>query len=70
MEVTAIGTKITVVLNGETIVDADVSQYSTDGTVPPDGIKRPGLHNRSGRIHWCGHGEDNFWRNIRIRELS
>ena len=69
VEVTAIGTKITVVLNGEKIVDADVSQYSTDGTVPPDGIKRPGLHNRTGRIHWCGHGEDIFWRNIRIREL-
>ena len=69
VEVTAIGPKITVVLNGEKIVDADVSKYSTDGTVPPDGIKRPGLHNRSGRIHWCGHGEDIFWRNIRIREL-
>ena len=69
VEVTAIGTKITVVLNGETIVDADVSQYSTDGTVPPDGIKRPGLHNRSGRIHWCGHGEDIFWRNVRILAL-
>ena len=69
VEVTAIGTRITVFLNGERIVDADVADYSTDGTVPPDGIKRPGLHNRSGRIHWCGHGEDIFWRNVRILEL-
>lgn len=69
VEVSAIGTRISVVLNGERVVDADVADYSTDGTVPPDGIKRPGLHNRSGRLHWCGHGEDIFWRNVRILSL-
>ena len=69
VEVTAIGTKIRVVLNGETIVETDVAAFSTDGTVPPDGIKRQGLHNRSGRLHWCGHGEDIFWKNVRILEL-
>ena len=69
VEVMAIGTKISVNLNGERIVDADVAGYTTDGTVPPDGIKRPGLHNRSGRIHWCGHGADIFWQNVRILEL-
>jgi len=69
VEVTADGPRITVVLNGTTIVDADVSKYSTDGTVPADGIKRPGLHNKSGRLHWCGHGHGIYWRNIRIKEL-
>lgn len=69
VEVTADGSRIAFVLNGTTIVDADVSKYSTDGTVPADGIKRPGLHNKAGRIHWCGHGHNIFWRNIRIREL-
>ena len=69
VEVTADGPRIVFVLNGTTIVDADVSKYSTDGTVPPDGIKRPGLHNKTGRIHWCGHGHNIFWRNIRIKEL-
>ena len=39
------------------------------GTVPADGIRRPGLHNGSGRIHWCGHGHNIFWRNVRIREI-
>lgn len=69
VEVTAEGTHVVFVLNGTTLVDTDVSQFSTDGTVPSDGIKRPGLHNKSGRIHWCGHGHNIFWRNIRIREL-
>ena len=69
VEVTADGPHIVFVLNGTKIVDADVSRFSTDGTVPPDGVKRPGLHNKSGRIHWCGHGHNIFWRNIRIKEL-
>ena len=69
IEVTADGPRVKFVLNGSTLVDADVSQYSTDGTVPADGIRRPGLHNKSGRIHWCGHGHNIFWRNIRIREI-
>ena len=69
VEVTAIGTRITVVLNGEEIVDADVAAFSTDGTFPSDGVKRLGLHNRSGRLHWCGHGANIFWRNVRILEL-
>ena len=66
-EVTANGSRITVVLNGVTVVDDDVSKYSTDGG--EDGTKRPGLHNKSGRIHWCGHGNDVRWRDIRIKEL-
>jgi len=69
VEVRADGSHITFVLNGTTLVDTDVSKFSTDGTVPADGIKRPGLHNKAGRIHWCGHGHNIFWRNIRIREL-
>ena len=69
VEVTADGPRVKFVLNGATLVDADVSQYSTDGTVPADGIRRPGLHNKSGRIHWCGHGHNIFWRNVRIREI-
>ena len=69
VEVTADGPRIVFVLNGATLVDADVSKYSTDGTRPADGIKRPGLHNASGRIHWCGHGHDIYWRNVRIKEL-
>ena len=70
VEVTAKGHRITFVLNGTTVVDADVSKYSTDGTVPADGIKRPGLHNTHGRIHWCGHGHNVVWRNVRIKELD
>lgn len=67
VEVTANGPRITVVLNGTTIVDADVSAYPTDESY--DGVRRPGLHNTTGRIHWCGHGHGIYWRNIRIKEL-
>ena len=64
------GPRIVFVLNGTKLVDTDVSKFSTDGTVPADGIKRPGLHNKFGRIHWCGHGHNIFWRNIYIKELD
>jgi len=69
VEAVADGSRIVFRLNGTTIVDADVSKFSTDGTIPPDGVKRPGLHNTHGRIHWCGHGHDIYWRNIRLKEL-
>ena len=67
-EVRAIGSRITVILNGETIVDADLNDYKTDGSTP-DHEKHVGLHNASGRLGWCGHGYHVQWRNIRIREL-
>ena len=69
VEVTAKGPQITVVLNGVTVVDADVSKYSTTAAYLPDRHQHPGLHNKSGRIHWCGHGRELFIRNVRIKEL-
>lgn len=67
VEVKAVGTRITVTLNGTVVTDADVSKFPTDGS--DDGVKRPGLHNLTGRLHWCGHGHNIYWRNIRIKEL-
>ena len=67
VEVAACGTRIRVTLNGEVIVEDDVAKYPTDAS--RDGVARPGLHNLSGRLHWCGHGHNIFWRNIRIREI-
>ena len=69
VEVTAKGPRITVVLNGATVVDADVSKYSTTAAYLPDRHQHPGLHNKKGRIHWCGHGREFFVRNVRIKEL-
>jgi hypothetical protein len=64
-EVRAVGSRITVILNGEVIVDADIAGI----TETMDGKKHPGLHNPKGRIGWLGHGTRVDWRNIRIKEV-
>jgi len=64
-EVRAIGSKITVLLNGEVIVDADLSTIKET----MDKKAHPGLHNPKGHIGWLGHGTRVDWRNIRIKEV-
>jgi opacity protein-like surface antigen len=64
-EVRAIGSRITVILNGEVIVDADLAGI----TETMDHKAHPGLHNPKGRIGWLGHGTRVDWRNIRIKEV-
>ena len=68
-EIRADGPRIVVTLNGERIVDADLSKISADGGTP-DGRKHPGIRNRSGRICWCWHDGEVRYRNIRIKELK
>ncbi|MCE5250432.1 DUF1080 domain-containing protein [bacterium] len=67
-EVTAQGPHIKVVLNGETIVDADINEASKNGTV--DGKEHPGLKRTKGHIGFLGHGSYLEFRNIRIKELK
>lgn len=64
-EVRAIGSKITVLLNGEVIVDADLATIKET----MDKKAHPGLHNPKGHIGWLGHGTRVDWRNIRIKEV-
>ncbi len=64
-EVRAIGSKITVTLNGNVIVDADLAGI----TDTMDGKKHPGLHNPKGHIGWLGRGTRVDWRNVRIKEV-
>ena len=64
-EVRAIGSKITVILNGEVIVDADLATVKET----LDKKAHPGLHNPKGHIGWLGHGTRVDWRNIRIKEV-
>lgn len=64
-EVTANGRKIKVVLNGETILDADL-----DKVKPLDGRDHPGLERSKGHIGFLGHGARIEFRNIRLKELS
>ena len=65
--VTAKGRRITVVLNGETIVDADLDEASDPETM--DGREHPGLRRTRGHIGFLGHGSHVEFRNIRIKEL-
>jgi len=67
-EVIAKGTKITVILNGVTIVDADIKEAIEQGTI--DGREHPGLKRAAGHIGFLGHGSRVEFRNIRIKELK
>jgi len=67
-QVRAKGKQITIKLNGETIIDADIEKASTPKTI--DGNKHPGLERSSGHISFAGHGDQVEFRNIRIRSLD
>ena len=67
-EVTCKGKQVTVKLNGETIVDADVQKASTPTTL--DGREHPGLKRKSGYISFCGHGARIEFRKIRLKQLK
>jgi hypothetical protein len=66
-EVTVRGNKIKVVLNGTTILDADLDKAARDGTM--DHKDHPGLKRTSGHIGFLGHGDVLRFRNISIKEL-
>jgi len=67
-EVTVIGDRFKVVLNGQTIVDADVAEASKNGTL--DGQEHPGLKRKRGHLGFLGHGSPVEFRNIRIKPLD
>ena len=67
-EITAKGNHITVVLNGVTIVDADIAKASEKGTL--DGKDHPGLKNAKGHIGFLGHGDRLEFRNLRVKAPS
>lgn len=72
-EVTADGSHIKVRLNGEVIVDADLSKLDLDKCI--DGNAHPGLRRTSGGLAWLGHLNAQeqvgpvYFRNIRIKTL-
>ena len=65
-EVTAKGKRITVVLNGQTILDADLATVTDPAVLK----KHPGLLRTSGHIGFLGHNDYVEFRNIRIKELK
>ncbi|MSR69906.1 MAG: DUF1080 domain-containing protein [Phycisphaerales bacterium] len=67
-EIIVRGSKVQVILNGKTIVDADISKAADDGTI--DGKPHPGLRRQGGHIGFLGHGDCVSFRNIEILELQ
>jgi hypothetical protein len=64
-EVTVRGSTIKVVLNGATILDADLSTVTTF----LDNREHPGKDRTEGHFGFAGHNDPVAFRNIRIREL-
>ena len=67
-EVIARGNRITVILNGHTILDGDIGLYIRNGRTI-DGKEHPGLGNKKGYIALLGHGHELWFRNISVKEL-
>ena len=68
-EITVQGPRMKVVLNGITIVDADVQAAAAkNGTL--DGEAHEGLKRESGHIGFLGHGDPVAYRNIRVKVLE
>jgi hypothetical protein len=67
-EIRCIGRRVTVILNGETIVDGDLDEASAGGTI--DHKEHPGLERTAGHIVLCGHGSDVKFRRMRVRDMS
>lgn len=67
-EVIVQGPKIKVILNGTTILDADITEARKNGAA--DGKEHLGLLREKGHIGFLGHGSPVKFRNIRIKELA
>jgi len=67
-EITARGRQITVIVNGTTVVDADIDAASASGTIDHRG--HPGLKREHGHIGFLGHGSIVEFRKIRVKELT
>lgn len=67
-EVTAVGRRIRVVLNGETILDVDLDEALAGGAM--DGKEHPGAARKSGHVGFLGHGARVEFRNVRVKPLE
>ncbi|MDD6364589.1 MAG: DUF1080 domain-containing protein [Bacteroidales bacterium] len=78
-EIEVRGMHVKVTLNGEVILDGDLSEACQGHNVAPDGTgfnpymtdhrNHPGMFNEKGHISFCGHGSGLQFRNVRILEL-
>ena len=66
-EIIVQGSKIKVILNGEVIVDTDLTEFRANTALSE---KIPGLHREKGFLGFLGHGDPVEFRNIRIKSLD
>jgi len=66
-EVIVKGTKIKVILNGTVILRGNTAHAIAQGM--PDGKEHPGLKRTTGHIGFLGHGDELWFRNIRVKTL-
>jgi len=64
-EITAKGRRVTIKLNGNIIVDANLDDVKDEAKLK----KHPGLANTKGHIGFLGHGTRVEFRNLRIKEI-
>jgi len=70
-EISAIGPHIKVTLNGVVITDANLDEIRQLPEPLMHSLARhPGLHNKTGRIGFLGHGDVVSFRNIRVKEVT
>ena len=79
-EIRVKGDHITVIVNGETIVDGNIREACKGHNVAPDGSENnpytvdhrnhPGMFNKKGHVGFLGHGAGIKFRNVRIKELK
>ena len=62
------GREVVVILNGETILEANLDAAVENGTL--SGQEHPGLNRAGGHLGFCGHGYPVAFRNIRIQKLD
>ncbi|NUQ62232.1 MAG: DUF1080 domain-containing protein [Pirellulales bacterium] len=68
MEITCVGPRVQVAMNGATVVDADLDAIQKTG--PPDGRSHPGLANRRGHIGLFPINGRVEFRNLRVSEIT
>lgn len=67
-EVTLVGKRLKVELNGTVILDADLGKADARGFM--GGLAHPGLARTAGHIGFAGHGDPVEFREIKVREIK